>query len=307
LIVSDTFEVLDNVRSAVTIGTFDGVHIGHQKIIKHLVARAHSKGLKSIVLTFFPHPRMVLSKENDIELLNTIKEKSKLLENLGIDYLIVLPFTKEFSVQSAQEFVQHILVDGLHVAHLVVGYDHRFGKNREANVDDLIKFGTEFDFQVEQIEAQDMAEVTISSTKIRIALKQGKVALAAKYLGYHYAFMGTVIHGQALGRQMGFPTANLHPDKPYKLIPHRGVYAVRVKWNNNLYPGMMNIGINPTVSDDGMSIEVHLFDFNGNLYHEEIEVQCIERLRDEIKFKDVAALKKQLIEDKNLALAILKK
>ena len=307
MIVSDSFEVLRHQKSAVTIGTFDGVHVGHQKIINHLVEIAQAKGLKSVVLTFFPHPRMVLSAEHGIKLLNTIEEKSKLLGDLGVDYLIVLPFTREFSNQSASELVQNILVTGLGVAHLVVGYDHRFGNNREANVDDLIEFGAQFNFEVEQIEAQDIAEVTISSTKIRNALKNGEVDLASQYLGYNFKFVGKVIHGHARGRKLGYPTANLQLENDYKLIPKNGVYAVRVLWNRSKFDGMMNIGYNPTLSDQGISIEVHLFDFEGDLYGENLEVHFVSRLRDEIKFDDIEALKSQLFEDKDRALTILKK
>ena len=299
--------MLRQQRSAVTIGTFDGVHVGHQKIIKHLVGIAKSKGLKSVVLTFFPHPRMVLNSHHDIKLLNTIEEKSKLLEELGVDGLIVLPFTKEFSNQTALEFVQNTLVNGLGVAHLVVGYDHRFGNNREADVNDLVALGLQFNFVVEQIEAQDIAEVTISSTKIRNALQNGEVKLASQYLGYEYNFVGKVIHGQALGRQLGYPTANLQLENEEKITPKNGVYAVRVKWNSSSFDGMMNIGYNPTLSDQGISFEVHLFDFEGDLYGENLEVHFVSRLRNEIKFDDIEALKSQLLADKNRALAILRK
>ncbi len=307
MIVSNSFEVLREQRSTVTIGTFDGVHVGHQKIIKHLVEIAKSKGLKSVVLTFFPHPRTVLNSELDIKLLNTIEEKSKLLDELGVDDLIVLPFTKEFSNQTALEFVQNILVNGLGVAHLVVGYDHRFGNNREADVNDLVALGLQFNFVVEQIDAQDIAEVTISSTKIRNALQNGEVELASKYLGYEYNLVGKVIHGQALGRQLGYPTANLQLENDEKITPKNGVYAVRVNWNSKAFDGMMNIGYNPTLSDQGISFEVHLFDFEGDLYGENLEVHFVSRLRNEIKFDDIEALKSQLLVDKNRALTILGK
>ncbi len=307
MLTSDSFDALKNKQSVLTIGSFDGVHIGHQKIIKHLVSVAHKKGLQSVVLTFFPHPRMVLNSNDDIKLLNTLEEKSKLLESFGVDHLIVLPFTKEFSNQSASDYVKHVLVDGLRVAHLVVGYDHHFGKNREANVDNLITYGSKYHFEVEQIDAQDVELITVSSSKIRKAIESGKVSLASQYLGYYYHLKGTVVHGKAIGRQIGFPTANIQLESHLKLVPKNGVYAIRTLFCGVNYDGMMNIGNNPTVSGQGVNIEVHFFDFDRDLYGQTIEIDCIARLRDEHKFDSLEALAMQLIDDKTTALKMLKK
>ncbi|TFG74095.1 MAG: riboflavin biosynthesis protein RibF, partial [Flavobacteriales bacterium] len=213
--------------SAVTIGTFDGVHIGHRTILEKLIKNATSDGLKSTVLTFFPHPRMVLQKDADIKLLNTIAEKTKILEQMGLDYLIIHPFTKEFSRLSATAFVRDILVNRLKTKKIVIGYDHRFGRNRNANINDLITFGNTFDFEVEQISAQEIDEVSVSSTKIRKALEEGDIHVANKFLGYLYMLTGTIKKGKGLGRQLGFPTANLALGVSYKLIPKNGAYVVK--------------------------------------------------------------------------------
>ncbi|MBT8307644.1 MAG: bifunctional riboflavin kinase/FAD synthetase [Maribacter sp.] len=296
----------DKVHSTViTIGTFDGVHIGHRQILKKLITSAKSGNLKSTVLTFFPHPRMVLQKDSDIKLLNTIDEKIRILETLDLDYLIIHPFTREFSRLSATEFVRDILVNSLKTKKIIIGYDHRFGRNRDANITDLIAFGNTLDFEVEEIPAQEVDDVSVSSTKIRKALENGQIEIANKYLGYSYMLTGKVKKGKGLGRQIHFPTANLHIEESYKLIPKNGVYVVQSKIDGTVVSGMMNIGYNPTVSGEERSIEVHFFDFAGDLYDRKLQIDILARIRDENKFGSVEALKNQLIKDKDTSIAIL--
>ncbi len=291
--------------TAITIGTFDGVHIGHQKILKKLIKKANSKNLKSTVLTFFPHPRMVLQKDSDIKLLNTLDEKIKILGRLGLDFLIIHPFTKEFSRLSATEFVRDILVNALQAKKIIIGYDHRFGRNREANINDLIAFGSSLDFKVDEISAQEIDEVSVSSTKIRKSLEEGNIETANKYLGYPYMLTGLVKKGKGLGRQIQFPTANLHIEESYKLIPKNGVYVVQTVIEGKTVSGMMNIGYNPTVSGKKKSIEIHFFDIDKDLYGLKLQIDLIARIRDEHKFESIEALKKQLTQDKDTSLAIL--
>jgi riboflavin kinase/FMN adenylyltransferase len=298
--------------TVITIGTFDGVHIGHRKILKKLIKNARSSDLKSTVLTFFPHPRMVLQKDTNIKLLNTIDEKIKILNELGLDCLIIHPFDKIFSRLSATEFVRDILVNSLKTKKIIIGYDHRFGRNREANISDLIAFGNTLDFEVLEIPAQEIDDVSVSSTKIRKALEEGKISIANKYLGYPYMLTGTVIKGKGLGRQMHYPTANLHIEEAYKLIPKNGVYVVGSNIGGTSVYGMMNIGYNPTVSKSDNqtignkeNIEIHFFDFDQDLYGQKLQVDVLDRIRDEHKFESIEALKKQLEKDKVISLAIL--
>ncbi len=291
--------------SVVTIGTFDGVHVGHRKILERLIASGRSLGLQSTVLTFFPHPRMVLQKDSDLKLLNTIGEKSDILEEIGLDCLVVHPFSKQFSRLTATRFVREVLVDKLHTRKIIIGYDHRFGRNRTANIHDLESFGNLFDFEVVEIPAQEVDEVSVSSTKIRNALEAGDLSVANKYLGYQYMLTGTVNKGKGLGRELGFPTANLHIDDTYKLIPAGGVYAVRSLIDQTEVFGMMNIGTNPTVGGTGQHIEIHFFDTDRDLYGETIRVHLIERLRDERKFNSLEELTAQLERDRKHARTII--
>lgn len=299
-IYSSIHDFSTSKKTVFTLGTFDGVHVGHTKIIERLL-NASSDDEQSLVLTFFPHPRMVLQEESDIKLLNTIEERTKLLEKAGLQNLIIHPFDQAFSRLSAEEFVKNILVDIFNIKKIIIGHDHRFGRNRTANIDDLILYGKEFGFEVEQISAQEIDEVSISSTKIRNALNEGKIALANEYLGYNYLFSGTVIHGKKLGRTIGFPTANLKVEESYKLIPAIGVYAVKCTVGTKTINGMLNIGTNPTVDGQNTSIEVHLFDFQEDLYDKKITVELIKRIRDEQKFASVDKLKEQLHKDKVFA------
>ena len=303
----------DKVHSTViTIGTFDGVHIGHRKILERLSKNANELGLKSTVLTFFPHPRMVLQKDTDIKLLNTIDEKAQILDQSGLDFLIVHPFTQEFSRLSATEFVRDLLVNKLKSKKIIIGYDHRFGRNRNANITDLVAFGNTFDFEVEEISAQEIDDVSVSSTKIRKALEKGDVLTANAYLGYHYMLTGKIKRGKGIGRQLNFPTANLHIEEAYKLIPKTGSYVVQCTIDGRKVYGMMNIGFNPTISEINQStdqrkksVEVHFFDFDEDLYERKLQINILERLRDEQKFDSVEDLKEQLAKDKQKSLALI--
>jgi riboflavin kinase/FMN adenylyltransferase len=291
--------------TAITIGTFDGVHIGHRKILERLINDAKKTNLRSTVLTFFPHPRMVLQKDTEIRLLNTIQEKIKILEFIGLDYLIIHPFTLEFSRLSSTEFVRDILVNELKVKKIIIGYDHRFGRNRNANIQDLSAFGNTLNFEVEEIPAQEIDDVSVSSTKIRNALIEGDIKTANEYLGYNYMLTGDVKKGKGLGRQLNFPTANLFIAEEYKLIPKNGVYVVKSILNDKLYYGMMNIGFNPTVDGSSKSIEIHFFDFKADLYEQNIQVDILERIRDEHKFNSLEELKAQLLKDKETSIALI--
>ncbi len=306
-------EVINSIEDAkikgsvVTVGTFDGLHLGHKKILTILKKKSEELNLKSVVFTFWPHPRFVLGKAENLELLNTLTEKIQLLEDIGIDYLLSVNFTKEFASQSSYEFVKNILVNALNVKHLVLGYDHHFGKNREGRFSKLKSCADEFGFSVEQVSALKGVNENISSTKIRNLLKQGDIKKANSYLGYKYFAVGTVVSGNKIGRTIGFPTANiLLPD--YKLTPKTGVYAVNVFVDNKEYAGMLNIGHRPTIksnTDKQKTIEVHIFDFNKDVYKKEIKISFVDRIRDEIEFENIQELKNQLEKDKKEVKSIL--
>ena len=288
----------------VTTGTFDGVHFGHQKIIDRLKSVATKIGGESVLLTFHPHPRMVLFPDDeDLKLLSTREEKIKRLESAGLDHLIIYPFSRKFSRRTATEYVRDLLVNEIGVKSLVIGYDHQFGRNREGDFEQLIELAGIYDFKLEEIPAQELDDVKVSSTKIRNALFQGDVKTASKYLGHDYKVSGIVVKGRQLGRELGFPTANISVLDRYKLIPGNGVYAVRVKVNKKNFKGMLNIGYRPTVG--GLfkaTMEVNIFEFNENIYGHFIGVEFVKRLRDEIKFDSVEELKIQLELDKIQAL-----
>lgn len=288
--------------SAITIGTFDGVHVGHKKIIENLIDK--SEGLSTTLLTFFPHPRMVLQQDSDIKLINTIDERIQLLDATGLDNLIVYPFSKEFSRLTAKDFVRDLLINKLYLKKIIIGYDHRFGRNRTANINDLREFGAAFDFEVEEIKAKEIDDVTISSTKIRKALTEGDITTANAYLGYEFMLTGTVVSGKGLGKTINFPTANIHIKETYKLIPRQGVYFVKSIINDVVVFGMMNIGTNPTVKGKEQTTEVHFFDFDRDIYDEKIQIRLIKRLRDEQKFDSVEKLQEQLQKDKLASLAL---
>jgi riboflavin kinase/FMN adenylyltransferase len=290
----------------VTTGTFDGVHLGHQKIIARLNQLAKSINGESVLLTFYPHPRMVLfPDDNELKLLNTQDEKIKLLEQFGVQHLIIIPFTKEFSRLSSIEFVRDILVNQLKTKRLVIGYNHHFGRNREGSFEHLKEFGPVYGFEVEEIPAKDIDHIEISSTKIRNALQSGSIDVAKQFLGFNYTIKGRVIEGNKIGRTIGYPTANIVVGDKYKLIPADGVYAVKVIHQTKLYGGMLNIGNNPTIPGKRRSIEVHIFNFDKIIYEEEITIEFVMRLRKELKFENIDELKIALDNDKSNSLRIL--
>ncbi|MEY2692584.1 MAG: hypothetical protein RIT03_974 [Bacteroidota bacterium] len=290
-----------NRKTVVTIGTFDGVHKGHQQIIRHLVETAKQENCSSLILTFFPHPRLVLQGDSSIQLLNTIEERKTLLAKTGVDHLIVHPFDEAFSSMTAEEFIVSVLVKKLNVQQIIVGHDHRFGKNRTADFHDLVAFGKKYGFHVTQIAAEMLNEVNISSTKIRTALQVGDIQLADSYLGHPYQLNGQVQKGNQLGRTIGFPTANLAVAEAYKLIPKKGVYLVQSILNKRKVFGLMNIGVRPTVDGKTQTIEVFYLDFEGDLYGQQLQVELLDFIRDEQKFESLDALKIQLEKDKNWA------
>ena len=288
-----------------TLGTFDGVHKGHQKILKKLNSEANKAKLKSIVLTFFPHPRIVLNPRSNLKLINTIKERSELLEKSGIDFLITHPFDKTFSELSPEKFVKNILVDKLKIKKILIGYDHKFGKNRTAGIEDLKKFGLKYDFDVIEISAKEQNKVTISSTKIRKSIENGDFNKVKSFLGYHFNIEGLVIKGNAIGRTIGFPTANLDVSEDYKLIPKRGVYLIFSLIENKKVFGMMNIGIKPTLNNDRETIEVNFFDWEKDLYNKQVKVYVLNFIRDEKKFTSLIKLEEQIKLDKKTCLKLI--
>lgn len=299
-------EFHSNNKTIATLGTFDGVHLGHKKIIDKLVQSASKENNESLVLTFFPHPRMVLQNDDSIKLLNTIQERGDLLEKAGLDNLIIHPFDQKFSQMEAHEFVKTILVEQFQIKKIIIGYDHRFGKNRSADINDLIAFGKIYNFEVEQISAEEIDEVSISSTKIRKALESGNISLANEYLGHNYSLTGKVIHGKKLGRTINFPTANIKIEEDYKLIPQNGVYIVKSLINEIWVFGMMNIGTNPTVNGEAQSIEVFYLDFDGDLYDKTLTVEILQRIRSEEKFASLQDLKDQINKDRNVTIDFIK-
>ncbi len=298
-IFNDLNTVAEISNPVVTIGTFDGVHLGHQKILQTLLDEAHGIDGESVLLTFYPHPRMILYPESHgMKLLQTQAEKMEKLSEYGLQNLIIYPFSFDFSRLTALEFVRDILVNKLHVRKIIIGYDHQFGKNREGNIQYLKDVADTYEFEVIEIPAQDIDEVNISSTKIREALLNGDVQRAAVFLGQPYVLSGKVVRGRALGRTIGFPTANIEVNSDLKLVPGIGVYAVEVHVERNVYRGMLNIGKRPTiVSTDDVHLEVHILDFQEDIYDKVITIRFMERVRDEQKFESVEALKEQLQKD----------
>ena len=293
-------------KTAVTTGTFDGVHTGHKVIIEQLKRAAEKINGESVILTFFPHPRMVLYPDDtDLRLLNTINERISMLEKTGIDHLIIHPFSKEFSRLSSTEFVRDILVNQLNVSTLVIGYDHHFGRNREGSFKHLEELAPLYNFKVEEISAQEIQQVNISSTKVRNSLLNGETYAANQFLGYNYFIKGTVVDGEKTGRKIGFPTANIEINEWYKLIPSSGVYAVKVKVENTTFNGMLNIGNRPTLKNSNKeTIEVNIFNFDKDIYGQEIEIEFFEKIRSEQKFENLSALTNQLKIDKKHVIQI---
>lgn len=292
--------------AVVTSGTFDGVHVGHQKILTRVREVATRHGGESVVITFWPHPRLVLHPTDEtLKLLNTFEEKATLLKDQHVDHLLRIPFTKEFSQLTSEQFIRQILVDTIGTKKLVIGYDHRFGKNREGSFEHLVDNGPKYGFDVEEIPRQDVDNVTVSSTKIRKALEEGDVETAANCLGRPYSLSGRVIAGDKLGRLMGYPTANIEIDTRHKLIPMDGIYAVTVLRENMIYRAMLYIGNRPTINGTKKNIEVNIFDFNSDIYGEELTVYLHRLIREDRKYADLDALKQQLARDKEAALSLL--
>jgi len=294
-------------NAVVTTGTFDGVHKGHQKILQRLSTLAHKIGGETVIITLWPHPRLVLNPDFDLKLLTTIDEKAILLEQFDIDHLIRIPFTEEFSNLSYEEYIKNILVRKIGTRKLVIGHDHRFGKDRLGKFDDLIKYGSQLGFQVVEIPKQVIDDIGISSTRIRQALLEGDILTGNEYLGRLYSISGTVVKGDGLGRKIGFSTANVSINSPHKLIPGDGSYAVRIQIGeeNQQFSGMMNIGVRPTVDGRNRQLEVNIFDFEQDIYGFEITISFVKLIRREEKFSTVDDLKTQLHKDKTLALSIL--
>lgn len=305
-VYNDLSNYTSNNKTFVTIGTFDGVHIGHRKVIQDLIKKAKKQRADALLLTFFPHPRMVLQKEDDIKLINTIDERIKLLEKTGLKILLIHEFSEAFSKQTALDFVRNILVNKLNISKLIVGYDHHFGKNRSGDFEQLKEYGHTYGFKVKRTAQQNFKNFAVSSTKIRNAIENGDIYMANKFLGYCFMLSGKVIKGKNLGEKLGFPTANLFIKEPYKLIPKTGAYVVKSEIDNKCIFGMMNIGYRPTVSGKHQTIEIHFFNFKNNLYGKKIQVDILHFLRDEQKFESVQALKNQLVKDKKNSLSFVK-
>ena len=296
-----TTKNIENSNSAnpaiLTIGTFDGVHLGHKKIIKKLVKSAKEKKLRSCILTFFPHPRNFLSKSNDLKMINTIREKKEILDELGGDELIIQEFNDDFSNLSANEFIRHLL-KFCEIKEIIVGYNHKFGKDREAGIDELKVYGKKYGFDVCEIDAFDINQINISSTKIRNAIGAGEVELCNEYLGYNFSIDGNIVKGKSIGKKIGFRTANIRVEENYKIIPKNGVYFVSCKIKNIQKFGMMNIGFNPTFGNKKLTIEVNIFDFNQDVYDENIKIEFIKFIRNEMKFQNIGELIKQIKIDR---------
>lgn len=305
-VIRDILEFPRLPYAVVTSGTFDGVHIGHQKIIERLIQRARQAQGQSVVVTYWPHPRLVLQKDQDsLRLLATIEERIEQLGQYPIDYLLIIPFTREFAALDPAQYVRKILVDTLQTKVFIIGYDHRFGKGREGNLAYLQAHTQVFGFTVEEIPAQDIDQIAVSSTRIRRALEQGDIATANTFLGHPYAVRGKVIHGKKLGRTIGYPTANLEISDPHKLVPAQGIYAVRVQVGETQYGGMLSIGTNPTVGGSGQTIEVYIFDFEQDIYDQVITLYFIYYIRPEEKFAGLPELKAKLQQDQEVAQAML--
>lgn len=290
----------------VSVGTFDGVHVGHQRIIARMIEEARKINGETVIITFYPHPRLVLhSDSRDLKFINTREKKFELLEKFGIQHLIAINFTREFAKTTFNNFVKNIIVDKIKTKILIVGYDHQFGKNRLGDFSSLYDICKRFSLEVKRVPAQDVNKIFVSSTKIRKALNEGKIKKANKLLGYNYSISGKVVRGAGIGRTIGYPTANIDLEDEYKLITANGVYACLVEFRGKIYKGMGNIGFRPTVDHGDLTIEVNIFDFDEDIYDKNLRVFFIDRIRDEEKFENLDALKEQLCKDKINVLELL--
>ncbi|HKK88150.1 MAG TPA: bifunctional riboflavin kinase/FAD synthetase [Saprospiraceae bacterium] len=294
-------------RSVLTIGSYDGVHLGHREILKKVVQKAKEIEGESILVTFHPHPRIFLQgPESGVRLLNTTQEKIQILEKTGLDHLVIVPFDEDFSSQSAEAYVRDFLAECFDPHTLIVGYDHRFGKDRSGNFEFLEEKAAVYGYELIQIEKQTLEELAVSSTKIRSALEKGDIPLVNRLLGYPYILSGKVVHGKQIGRDIGYPTANIQVEDPYKLIPPEGVYAVRGELRERKWEGMMYIGRRPTLNDNQeRSIEVNIFDFDEDIYYEFLKIYLIDYVRSDKRFDSLDELKAQLSSDKQKSLEIL--
>lgn len=294
-------------KAVITIGTFDGVHLGHQHIIRQLLQEAITSGGESVLISFYPHPRKVLQPEHHIAQLTTLDERIELLKKQGLDDLVVVQFNKDFSEQTAEQYIKNFLVDRFHPSVIIIGYDHKFGNKREGDYRLLEKMGEQYHYRVKEIPQQVLNEIAVSSTKIRQALTNGNIETANQLLGYSYFFKGYVIEGNKLGRKLGYPTANLQMQDPDKLVPGNGVYAVeaQIEGERRILKGMMNIGTRPTVDGTRRSIEVNLFDFDEDIYNRHLKVYVKYHLRNEVKFERLEKLIEQLHLDKKQSIALL--
>ena len=291
---------LPNFKNAVlTIGTYDGVHFGHQQIIKRLNDIAAEINGESILLTFHPHPRLILNpNDNKLKLISTIDEKEELLEKYGLNHLVIVEFSKEFASMEADEYVEKILINNFHPKKIIIGYDHRFGKNRKGNIDLLRQLSTKYNYEVEEIPAQTLDEISVSSTKVRTALLEGDIIQANEFLAHPFTIKGNVIHGDKIGRILGFPTANIEVSNPHKLIPASGVYAVKIKIKDTYYKGALSIGYRETVFDNSkLTIEVFIIDFDGDLYNQQLDMIFLDYIRPQIKYENWDLLKEQIEKD----------
>lgn len=300
----DDFKPVKN--AVVTIGTFDGVHLGHRKIISRIKELADAIGGETVILTFFPHPRMILHPEDEsIKLINTINEKAALLEQLGVDHLIITPFSRDFSNQSAEDYIRDVLVNKIGTKKIVIGYDHRFGKDRRGGLADLLHLAPIYGYEVIEIAEQDINDVAVSSTRIREALLQANIELANQFLGYPFFITGKVIRGDQIGRQIGYPTANIQVEEKYKLIPADGIFAVKVQYVGTEYKGMAYIGSRPTINGMTRNIEVNLFDFDREIYNEVIRMEFLHFIRGDVKFTGLDELKVQIAKDKEAVISLI--
>ena len=297
-----SFNNIDEFNSTdytiLTIGTFDGVHLGHQKVLERLTKEAKNNNLKSTVLTFFPHPRTVLNPNKPLKLINSVNERTNLLSKSKIDNLIIHPFDKSFSELDPEKYVLEILVKKLKAKIILIGYDHKFGKNRTADINDLKMYGEKYGFKVIEIKAEEISNIAISSTKIRKAISEGDISTAKEYLGYDVSLSGRIVHGKSIGRTIGFPTANVEVSEGYKLLPKNGVYLIQSIINKKQVFGMMNIGVKPTLIESSKTIEINFFDFEGDLYDKNIRVDIKQFIRDEVRFESLELLKSQIQKDK---------